>query len=551
MKVLFETPLSEQMLASLTLVFMGMFSIMALWEIIIQDLVLGPGVFISPVITLVIAGLGAAFIAYFPLRALRQAENRFKAIFEMVPTGIVIIDPAANTIVDANPRFFSLFRVPKEKVVGSTPEPFLCREDTAGPDASPAGVNDDSWQKTRECSITTAENADVPVIRTVSKAEFSGKTYHIESYSDISDLKKARVALTESKERYKNIVQTQTEFICRFRPDGTHIFVNDAYCRYFNKSCSDFVGHRFKPEIPKEDQLRLKEFFAAITPENPTGTIEHRIIMPDRSIRWQQWNEHGLFDASGTLTEYQSVGRDITQLKEAEENVKKGDALLRSIFHGSPNPQFVIDPEHRVLFWTRTMELYTGLKETDALGSKKQMEVFYPEPRPSLADLLVDGTIEQLPEFYGNAIRKSALVEGAYEAVNFFPKMGGGTWLYFTATPLRDENGVLLGAFETASDITALKTAEAEVKKSHERYLSYIKEAAMRLKTPVEVVRDNLSLLKEDVREGDSSTDQVIVQLNLQVKNLEQIRHSIINLNKTIIDGFGEIPEASKKFLIE
>lgn len=546
MKNLFAENLSEKPLISLTLVFMGMFSIMAVWEIIIVKSLIEWGIPSMLAITLVVAGLGAAFISFFPIRALQHSEARFKAIFETVQTGIAIIDLDTHRIVEVNPRLSTLLNTPRDKIIGQDPAEVLCPELLSG-QSSRAGNGD--VQKSIECRLTTSDRKTVPVIRMATVTDFLGKPYHIQSFADISDLKNAEAALVASEERYKNIVQTQTEFICRFRPDGTHIFVNEAYCRYFNKSCDDFLGHQFKPKIPEEDRPRLRDFFAAITPENPSGTIEHRIIMPDGTIRWQQWSEYGIFDNTGKITEYQSVGRDITRLKEAEASLNRSETLMRSILHGSPNPQFVIGPDHRLLFWTRPMELYTGLKESDVIGTTKQMDVFYPEHRYTLADVLVDGTIDRLPELYGNAIWKSALVNGAYESINFFPKMGGGTWLYFTATPIRDENGELLGAFEIASDITALKQAQDEVKKSHERYLVYIKEAVMRMRTPVEVVRDNLALLSADISSGDADPAQVRVRLSLQVKNLEQIRQNIIDLNQTILEGFGEISESSKQFL--
>ena len=69
----------------------------------------------------------------------------------------------------------------------------------------------------------------------------------IESIRDITDRKHAEQALHESEERYHNVVEDQTEFICRFLPDGTHIFVNGAYCRYFNKKREEIIGHQFKP----------------------------------------------------------------------------------------------------------------------------------------------------------------------------------------------------------------------------------------------------------------------------------------------------------------
>jgi PAS domain S-box-containing protein len=224
---------------------------------------------------------------------------------------------------------------------------------------------------------------------------------------------------------------------------------------------------------------------------------------------------------------------------------------MNAILHGSPVLQFVIDATHRVISWNRVLEIYSGVKEQDVVGTRDHWGAFYPEKRPCLADLLVEGAIEKLPEWYAEKIRKSTLVEGAYEAIDYFPKMSGGVWLFFTASPLRDDQGALLGAVETAVDITELKNAEAEVKESHERYLSFIKEAAMRLKTPVEVVTENLSAITEDIRSGENNPDQVLLQLNLQVKNLDQIRYNIIHLNKTIIEGFGDISADSKKFLTE
>jgi PAS domain S-box-containing protein len=104
---------------------------------------------------------------------------------------------------------------------------------------------------------------------------------------------------------------------------------------------------------------------------------------------------------------------------------------------------------------------------------------------------------------------------------------------------------------ESFMDITGRKKAEALLNETNERYIGYIKEAAMRLKTPVEVVGQNMALLEEGISKGDFDQEEVVSQLKLQVKNLEQIQQNILDLNKTIVDGFGEISPASKKFLTE
>ena len=110
------------------------------------------------------------------------------------------------------------------------------------------------------------------------------------------ELARGQRELLESEARYRNVVEDQTEFICRFLPDGSHIFVNGAYCRYFGKNREDLIGHHFVPDIPREDLPVLKAHMASITPEHPVQTVEHRIRMPNGEIRWQQWSDRAVFD---------------------------------------------------------------------------------------------------------------------------------------------------------------------------------------------------------------------------------------------------------------
>jgi PAS domain S-box-containing protein len=148
------------------------------------------------------------------------------------------------------------------------------------------------------------------------------------------ELAKNQKLLADSEKQYRNVVEDQTEFICRFRPDGTTVFVNDAYCRYFGLNRDEVLGHRFRPDIPREDRDRVNRFFASLTPDHVVATIEHRIIMPDGSIRWQRWSDRAIFDSSGTITEYQSVGRDTTEEKAAEEAVRTSLQQLSTLLTG-------------------------------------------------------------------------------------------------------------------------------------------------------------------------------------------------------------------------
>lgn len=119
---------------------------------------------------------------------------------------------------------------------------------------------------------------------------------------------------------------------------------------------------------------------------------------------------------------------------------------------------------------------------------------------------------------------------------------------------------VLLSAFDwcgkhvlqaTVRDISERVRFTEALKESNDQFLAFIKEAAMRLKNPLEVVEENVALVIGDIERGEAECANVSLQLKLQIKNLEQIRQNIIELNKAIVDRSGELPEASIRFLTE
>ena len=314
----------------------------------------------------------------------------------------------------------------------------------------------------------------------------------------------AERALKESEERYRNVVEDQTEFICRFKPDGTHHFVNDAYCRHFGVEGENTISHRFTPQIPEDEARIIGSHFASLTQDSPIGSMEHRAILPDGSFRYHLWSDRAIFDETGTLVEYQSVDRDITDRKAAElQLVKMNEELcaayqqmaaveeelrfsyddlatsqrileekemtLNAIIQESPIPQFVINHNHKILYWNRALAVYSGIVADEMIGTDQHWRPFYPTKRPCLADLLVDNAMETIPECYRDKYAKSVLVDDAYEATDFFPHMGKeGKWLHFTAGVIKNRNGDIIGAVESLEDITDRKTADLELKQKSE-----------------------------------------------------------------------------------
>jgi signal transduction histidine kinase len=145
------------------------------------------------------------------------------------------------------------------------------------------------------------------------------------------------------------------------------------------------------------------------------------------------------------------------------------EIALSEFFDGHPVATFAIDARHVVTHWNRACEHLLGWSKADMVGTDQHWQAFYPRPRPLLADLIVAGQTAALEQHYAGKYRPSTLIPGAYEAEDFFPNLGqAGHWLHFTAAPLRDSQGQVVGAIETLRDVTERRVAENALRRAYD-----------------------------------------------------------------------------------
>jgi PAS domain S-box-containing protein len=146
------------------------------------------------------------------------------------------------------------------------------------------------------------------------------------------------------------------------------------------------------------------------------------------------------------------------------KELKAGERALAQIIQGSTIPTFVIDRSHTLTHWNRSLEVLTGHKAAEMIGTRRQWAPFYNKKRPSMADIILDQIGEdEIKRLYGDHWRKSALIDDAYEAEKFFPNLGEkGKWCWFTAAPIKTTDGTVVGAIETIWDKTEEKKAQQD-----------------------------------------------------------------------------------------
>jgi PAS domain S-box-containing protein len=114
--------------------------------------------------------------------------------------------------------------------------------------------------------------------------------------------------LRRSEERYREVVETQTELVCRHRADTTLTFVNEAYCRFFGRKREDLLGRKFLELAPPVVQKKILHDIVLLSEERKIITAEHELVLPDGNIAWLHWTARAIAAADGTVAEFQAVG---------------------------------------------------------------------------------------------------------------------------------------------------------------------------------------------------------------------------------------------------
>lgn len=354
---------------------------------------------------------------------------------------------------------------------------------------------------------------------------------------DITQKKQEQIALLESEERYRLIVEAVRDYSIFMLDTQGHIVTwNDGGRLVHGYSAPEVLGRYFS-FFYTHDDLLAKKPETELEVAKTTGTYREEgwRVRKDGSLFWASVVLTALYDAHNKHIGYSKVVRDLTDKMMAEESLRQSEIRYRSLVEQVGDYGiFMLDTKGRIVSWNEGAKRIKGYAAEEIIG--KYFSVFYPEE-----EIIGGKPVREL---------QIARASGKYEEEGWrLRKDGSRFWANIVITALYDPEGRHTGFSKVTRDLTERKLAEQALQQSSNQYRQLAAELSESndrlsvvnreleeftavvshdLKEPVRTIKSHLLLMKQNLQQENFET--IPISLAKSLRGVQRMQELIDNL---------------------
>jgi PAS domain S-box-containing protein len=391
---------------------------------------------------------------------LEQHEAKIRRLVDANIIGIIIWD-LEGRILEANDAFLRLGGYDREDLISGR----LNRTDLTPPEWRERDARTDAELKMMgavqpfEKEYFRKDGGRVPVL--IGLAAFGEeRDQGVAFVLDLTERKCAEEALMRS-EAYLAEAQKLTHTGSWAWDPRTEkvLYCSEEMFRIFGLDPRESLPSRdnFRQQIHPEDRDWVKKRFEEALRERVDTFAEYRVLLPDGTVRHINASGHPVLNEDGELIEFVGTAVDVTERKRAEEALRGSEAKFRDYAESASDWYWETDPDHK----------FTRVTDYERLRSHG----FAPVSRMGLARWEFAMDVESEPEKW--ELHRSMLeARQPFRDFVYRAARSDGSLVYYkiSGKPVFDANGEFRGYRGTGTDVTALRTAEAEARENEQRY---------------------------------------------------------------------------------
>ena len=177
----------------------------------------------------------------------------------------------------------------------------------------------------------------------------------------------SKIALQESEENYRILVDNQSDLIVKVDLEGKFLFVSKSYCKMFGKTEEELIGKNFLPLVHHDDREKTETAMKNLFYPPYTAYMEQRAYTKE-GWKWLAWVDTAILDKNNNIKSIIGVGRDIDERKKAEIELIRVQDLLLNIINSMSSILICIDRKYEIIRWNSVAEDFFDIKFQDALS---------------------------------------------------------------------------------------------------------------------------------------------------------------------------------------
>lgn len=418
--------------------------------------------------------------------ALSESENWLRTILESVQAGIVIIDPEIHRIVDLNHFAARMIGAPKESIIGAGCHKFICPAER-----NQCPITDlDQTIDHSERVLLTATGERREIIKTVTKIQLGGRPHLLENFIDSTERKQSEGKIQNLnqalEEKVRQLTQTQDELVqhrahleqevarqTASLTDAQRIahlgnwewdLVNntlswsDEMYRIFGLVPQQFGANyeAFLNQVYPEDRQLVDDTVREALARQHTYSIEHRILQSDGTLRYVHGQAEVMQRDDGQPISMVGTLQDITERKQAEEQLRKQHAITTLIIETIPMRVFWKDRALHYLGCNTAFARDAGKSSPDELLGKDDFQMGWKDQA-------------ELYRADDKRVMDTDTPKLSYDEPQTTPT-GERIWLRTSKVPLHNEANEVMGMLGVYEDITEYKQMELKFLESEKRF---------------------------------------------------------------------------------
>jgi|WetSurMetagenome_2_1015567.scaffolds.fasta_scaffold15816_3 PAS domain S-box-containing protein len=453
----------------------------------------------------------------FALESLKKREEQYGYLINNMNEGLLQVDNE-DRIQFVNKRISEMFDYEDKELIGQK-----CYDILVHPDDSPIVFNANTERMKgestkyelrmlkKEGGIIWAEISGSPLFDDEGKVVGS-----IGLVTDITQRRMAENAVKESEEKFRGLVERISDLVVILEHGSIITFTTPSVKNILGYDQYEIIGKNAIDYFLSEEKLIIENYIQRIL----SGETIDRVIVPvpkkDGSIAILECTATPIYNEK-KISGIQMVGRDITERRLAEENIRK---LSRAVDQ-SPVSIFITDTKGIFDYVNPRFSEVTGYRKVDVIGKN--------------VNILKSGNLEN--ELYSSLW--DAISAGKEWSGEFLNKNKNGEliWVSSAISPIKNDTGEITHYISMMEDITNRKEMEFAIKQAMETAeessrlkSSILANVSHELRTPMTAILGIAQLLIEEVQ--DEYVNELIRKIKKSSDRLMTTLNSILNLSE-------------------